>query len=150
MKLKRWQVVWTALVVTWLAASAVPMAILQSRGDTEQLTIYFGMWLAVVLIPTVVAYPVGLLFGKLVASAVSRSSSQRRKRQKTSWLLASTVWISLVGAVCVFADGPINPFYRFAWPLAAAMALLLALVPPVLAYFTGWVVGRFRGSAEDK
>jgi peptidoglycan/LPS O-acetylase OafA/YrhL len=148
-KLKPWQVVWTALVVVWLAASALPMVILQLKGDSEQLAIYFGMWIAVVLIPTFVVYSVGLLFGKLVANSVGHSDSQRRASRSTSWLLTSSAWILLVGAFCVFADGPTNPFYRFAWPLAAAIALLLAMVPPVLVYFTGRIVGRSRRSEND-
>lgn len=149
MKLKPWQVIWTVLVAVWLAASALPMAILQLKGDTEQLAIYFGVWIAVALIPTFVVYSVGLLFGKLVASSVSHSDSQRRASRSTSWLLASSVWILLVGAFCVFVDGPTNPFYLFAWPLAAAMALLLAIVPPMLVYFTGWIVSRSSRSEKD-
>jgi len=132
MKLRRWQLIWTLLNALWLGGWAAPIVILRLRGDTEQLSIYFSLWVAVVLIPTIIVYTVGLLFGAF-ARKVNRI-----------WLFGSIGWVLLVSMLCVTARGPINPFDRLATPLAAAIALLIMVLPPLLLYTVASTIGRFR------
>lgn len=144
MQLKRWQVLWTLLCAIWLAAWSVPMVILKLRGDTEQLSIYFGMWVAVVLIPTFVVYAIGLLFGILMARASRNFDNSRPMHWKSVWLLTAIGWALFVGICCVIVRGPVNPFYNFAMPLAVAVALLIVILPPTVLYAAGLVIDRIR------
>lgn len=144
MKFKRWQVFWTLLCALWLAAWAVPMAILTLRGDTEQLSIYFGMWVAVVLIPTFVVYVIGFLFGTLVTRSSRNFDKSRPMHRKSVWILSVIGWALFVGICCVMVRGPVNPFYHFAMPLAVAVVLLIVILPPTVLYAAGLVIDRIR------
>ncbi len=144
MKLKRWQLIWTLLNALWLAAWTSPMAILWLEGDTEQLSIYFGMWVAIALIPTVAVYVVGLFFGMCVMRANRNYDNSRTTSRRTVWLLAFVGWALLVGIFCVMSRSPINPFQRFAGPLAAAIVLLIVILPPMVFCAAGLMIDRIR------
>lgn len=144
MKLKRWQLVWTLLNALWVGAWASPMVILWLEGDTEQLSIYFGLWVAVAFIPAVVVYVVGLLFGMFVMRATRNSDDSRSTSRRTVWLLAPVGWALLVGIFVALTRGPINPFYNFALPLAIAIFLLIVMLPPAVLYATVVMIDRIR------
>ncbi len=144
MKLERWQLIWTSVCALWLGGWAVPMVILWLEGDTEQLGTYFGLWVAVALIPTAVVYVVGLLLVKLVMRTNRSYDTSRPTSRRTVRLLVFIGWAFLVGIFCVAVRGPINPFYRFAMPLAAAIALLIVFLPPTVLYAADFIIDRNR------
>jgi peptidoglycan/LPS O-acetylase OafA/YrhL len=150
MKPKRWQFIWTLVTALWLGGWAAPMVILWLEGDTEQLSIYFGLWVAVALIPTAVVYVVGLLFGSLLMRANRDLDTARPTRRRTTWLIASIGWAVLVCIFCFVARGPINPFYKFAMPLATAVALLIVILPPTALYAAGLMIDRSRQNANKE
>lgn len=150
MKPKSWQFVWTLLCALWLSAWAVPMVILTLRGDTEQLSIYFGMWVAVVLAPTFVVYVIGLLFGTLMTRASRNFDKSQPKHRESVWFLSVIVWALFVGIFCVIVSGPVNPFNHFAMPLAVAVILLIVILPPTVLCAAGLVIDCFRRKVRKR
>lgn len=150
MNLRRWQLVWTGLVVLWLGGWAAPMVLLMLRGDIEQLHIYLGMWVAVVLIPTTVVYLVALLVGRFVQSRGATAVERSPGRWRSAWLAGSLIWVLLVVAYSVLAPASLNPFARFALPLAAAVALLVAIIPPLLICAADSAFSRMRSRARHR
>lgn len=144
MNLRRWQLVWTLLIVLWLGGWASPMVLLLRSGDSEQLSIYFGMWVAVVLLPTMVVYLVALLVGMSVISTRGTAANTPPTGRKRVWPFGTLVWALLVGIFCIAAPGSLNPFTRFAMPLAVAVALLMVMLPPLLLYAAGSALSRIR------
>lgn len=114
------------------------MAILSLRGDSEQLGVYFGFWVAIVLIPTLTVWMAGQFFGDSV------------KRLSRLWRLVSIGWALLVVVLSVLARGPFNPFDRYAMPLAVAVTLLIVVLPPMLFHAGVLAMDRIRRKEDPR
>jgi cell division protein FtsW (lipid II flippase) len=139
MKVGRWQLIWGLINAIWLFAWAFPIVIMLVEGESDQANDYFAFWLSLVLVPTLVVYFFGILFGRAATSALAIHGPDhlRSKNRRTLWFQASIGWAALVIVFVLVVDTPLNPLNRWATPLAVAIILLVVLLPPVLIFAIG-------------
>lgn len=101
------------------------------------------------MLPTMVVYLVVLLVGMFVVSTRGTAANAPPIGRKAVWIVGSLVWALLVGIFCVAAPGPLNPFRSFAMPLAVAVVLLMAMLPPLLLYAAGSALSRMPPKARN-